>query len=367
MRRRSFGSVGLVVYHLPSQRGATGLGTQMATLVLLVVLTGGVPFVAVVVLNLTVSYATLVPVQWVLPGTFFVMILSLLTRRLWFGIVAGLAAVFWSADGFALGEIDAGWEWTYYASGTLLIVLSTLLLLWPKARPSRAPAPPADRPATVATPRQPQRRVAPDPPPTSASISLADLVVYGRPSVVFIQTPTGSTGSGFIVDGNGIIITNLHVVQNNPRVSVRLFEGATATGAVAARHPRADLAVVRVPVGTLLRPLSLGDGRAIRAGSDVAALGFPLGDQLDNELTVTEGIVSAKRIYDGIAQIQTSAAINPGNSGGPLVAQNDGQAGRVIGVVTWGIDRANDGRDIENTNFAISINVVREWLRPTTR
>ena len=221
MRRRSFGSVGLVVYHLPSQRGATGLGTQMATLVLLVVLTGGVPFVAVVVLNLNVGYATLVPVQWVLPGTFFVMIFSLLTRRLWFGIVAGLAAVFWSADGFALGEINPGWEWTYYASGTLLIVLSTLLLFWSKARPSRAPAPPADRPATVATPRQPQRRVAPDPPPTSASISLADLVAYARPSVVFIQTPTGSTGSGFIVDGNGTIITNLHVVQNNPRVSVR--------------------------------------------------------------------------------------------------------------------------------------------------
>ena len=181
---------------------------------------------------------------------------------------------------------------------------------------------------------------------------------------MFIQTPTGS---GFIVDGNGTIITNLHGVQNNPRVRFRLFDGATATGAVAARHPRADLAVVRVPVGTLLRPLSLGNGRAIRAGADVAALGFPLGDQLGNELMVTEGIVSAKRIYDGIAQFQTSAAINPGNSAGLLVAQNDGQAGRVIGVVTRGIDRANDGRDIENTNFAISINVVREWLRPTTR
>lgn len=140
-------------------------------------------------------------------------------------------------------------------------------------------------------------------------------------------------GSGFIVESNGIILTNSHVVNNADRVTVILRDGRTFEGKVLGADPVTDLAVVKIE-GENFPTVTLGDSSQIEVGDWAIAVGNPLG--LDN--TVTLGIVSTlnrSSAQVGIPDkrldfIQTDAAINPGNSGGPLLNEN----GEVIGINT---------------------------------
>jgi S1-C subfamily serine protease len=140
-----------------------------------------------------------------------------------------------------------------------------------------------------------------------------------------------ATGTGFVVDRDGTIVTNDHVVAGGPVISVRFTHGGKLYRARVLRRDRpADLALVRIH-GPRVSPLPLGDSGAVRVGDTALALGNPFG--LENTLTV--GVVSAigRVIHspDGSAiahVVQTDAAINPGNSGGPLLDAR----GRVIGV-----------------------------------
>ncbi len=171
--------------------------------------------------------------------------------------------------------------------------------------------------------------------------STAGIVAAVAPSVVTLKVsgggPSQGTGSGFILDGNGYILTNNHVVAPTPgsgtaRVRVVFSNGRQVDGAVVGRDVSYDLAVVKADVGSR-RALPLGDSDSVRVGDPVIALGAPLGLQG----TVTTGIISARNrpVAAGQAQetsfinaLQTDAAINPGNSGGPLLDEQ----GRVIGV-----------------------------------
>ena len=141
-----------------------------------------------------------------------------------------------------------------------------------------------------------------------------------------------STGTGFVIDDRGSILTNAHVVENARRVSVRFADGKTVPARLRGTDPSTDLALLLVdPEQAKLRPLTLGNSANVRVGDPTVAIGNPFG--LDQ--TLTTGVVSAKQrrleapngfqIED---VIQTDAAINPGNSGGPLIDA----AGRVIGV-----------------------------------
>jgi len=160
------------------------------------------------------------------------------------------------------------------------------------------------------------------------------------PSVVAIQiyvqargslTPVG-TGSGFVVDADGHIATNYHVVEGADRVEVDFYDGTLAWAEVVGLDPDSDLAVLEVDVpAETLNPVTFGDSDALQVGETVLAIGSPFGE----DWTLTSGIVSGlDRTIKGMSQfsiggvIQTDAAINPGNSGGPLL---DVQ-GRVIGV-----------------------------------
>jgi S1-C subfamily serine protease len=162
-------------------------------------------------------------------------------------------------------------------------------------------------------------------------------------------------GSGFIIDGNGTILTNAHVVEDADRVTVSLKDGRKFEGTVVGVDEVTDLAVVKIDVRDEGLPTAaLGDSDSVQVGDWAIAVGNPLG--LDN--TVTLGIVSTLNRSSSLVGIpdkrvdfiQTDAAINPGNSGGPLLNEQ----GEVIGINT--AIRAN----AMGIGFAIPINKVKE-------
>jgi S1-C subfamily serine protease len=157
--------------------------------------------------------------------------------------------------------------------------------------------------------------------------------MYGMPMQPQQQKMRGQ-GSGFIIDKQGIVLTNAHVVNEADRVTVTLKDGRTFDGTVRGADPVTDLAVVSISSPKNLPVAELGDSSKVEVGDWAIAVGNPLG--LDN--TVTLGIVSTlKRSSVAIGMsdkrldfIQTDAAINPGNSGGPLLNSQ----GQVIGINT---------------------------------
>jgi len=148
----------------------------------------------------------------------------------------------------------------------------------------------------------------------------------------FNPVPQEGSGSGFVYDMDGHIITNFHVVEGAEEINVTFKDGTTLIAEVVGEDPTYDLAVVKVdPTAYPVRPLALGDSDSLRIGQFVVAIGAPFG--LDQTVTfgvissLGRGIESPDQRYIGEA-IQTDAAINPGNSGGPLLDLE----GRVIGV-----------------------------------
>ncbi len=164
----------------------------------------------------------------------------------------------------------------------------------------------------------------------SSGQSVADVVEGALPSVVQVFTGSGA-GSGFIVDSDGTVVTNWHVIgniDNTDNVTVRLATGHSFTGQVTRRHPDRDLAYIQIDGTHAFTPIVIGDSDTARVGEEVIAIGFPI-ESLLPELapTVSIGILSAKRADF----LQTDASINPGNSGGPLL----NASGQVIGVVRF--------------------------------
>jgi serine protease Do len=193
---------------------------------------------------------------------------------------------------------------------------------------------------------------------------LADLAERLKPALVHIRVrranapketeeqepdnPRRSTGSGFIIDPSGTIVTNAHVVDGADWIQVRTFDGRRFTATVLGRDTRVDLAVIKIEGAATLPVLTFGDANRVRVGEFVMALGHPFG----LEHSVSFGIVSRKGAPLTVAAagfdfIQTDAAINPGNSGGPLV----NMAGEVVGINTMAARNGSIG-------FAIPSNLA---------
>ena len=194
----------------------------------------------------------------------------------------------------------------------------------------------------------------PTPQPTgSAPLAIEALVSQVKAGVVQIGTSDGS-GSGFVVEPNGVIITNEHVIENHTEVTVTLADGVSYRGSVLGYDQVADLAAVRITGGGAFHALELGDSDTVQIGQAVVALGYPVAHQAGQPPIVTQGIVSGRRVDDGVKYFQTDAAINPGNSGGPLFDRS----GRVIGVNTSGLDSSK----ADNVAFAVVSNELKSRL-----
>lgn len=160
-----------------------------------------------------------------------------------------------------------------------------------------------------------------------------------------------SLGSGFIIDENGYIITNNHVIDKASVINVVLADKTTAEAVIIGKDPKTDIALIKIDADTKLQPVKFGDSDKIRIGDWVLAIGNPFG--LGG--SVTAGIVSAKSRdiesgpYDSF--IQTDASINQGSSGGPMF----NMAGEVIGVNT-AIFSTNGGS--MGVGFAIPVNLI---------
>ena len=187
--------------------------------------------------------------------------------------------------------------------------------------------------------------------------SLADVIESIQASVVQIIAGR-SSGSGFIVGKDGLVVTNEHVVNNARTVRVWLTNGRSYEGDVLERDTTSDLALVKIDGNQQFEAIPVGDPGRVRVGDEVLALGFPLADRIGKELTVTRGIVSSKRKENGVQHFQTDAAINPGNSGGPLV----NNSGEVIGVNTSRIEETSGGRPVANIGFAVSVSELEGRL-----
>ncbi|MBS1870682.1 MAG: trypsin-like peptidase domain-containing protein [Actinobacteria bacterium] len=172
---------------------------------------------------------------------------------------------------------------------------------------------------------------------------------------------TSATGTGFVIDGDGHILTNFHVVEDATSVSVGFDDNRVVPARVLGTDATNDLALLQVePGGLKLSPLQLGDSSTAQVGDPVLAIGNPFG--LDR--TLTTGVVSALQREISAPNgftiqhvIQTDAPINPGNSGGPLLDA----AGRVIGInsqiITGGAGNGNVG-----IGFAVPINTAKKLL-----
>jgi putative serine protease PepD len=203
----------------------------------------------------------------------------------------------------------------------------------------------------------------------TTGLSVSDIYKNTYKGVVEITVTQGSSptpfggqqsqqalGSGFVIDDQGHIVTNEHVVDGATSIKVRLWDGKTYDATLVGSDASTDLAVIKLDApSSVLEPLTLADSNSLQVGDNVVAIGSPFG--LEN--TVTSGIVSAlhrqmtsPNNFSIDDAIQTDAAINHGNSGGPLL----NSSGQVIGV---NAQIESDGGGSDGVGFAIPSNTVK--------
>lgn len=201
-------------------------------------------------------------------------------------------------------------------------------------------------------------------PSTDSERAFSDIYNRLSPSVVSIVVSGlsadgqqfGGAGTGFIIDTNGHIVTNDHVVAESDQIEVNFYDGTIVKGEVVGLDPDSDLAVIKVDVpATELSPVSMGDSDQLFIGQTTLAIGSPF----NQRWTLTTGIISAldrtisgQTNYSVGSAIQTDAAINPGNSGGPLINLQ----GEVIGMNSQILSQSNSSSGV---GFAIPSNLIK--------
>jgi len=301
----------------------------------------------------------------------------------WLGIALVYTVLLYSLTKPALTteaeRLDAaGYEWlaevAYFVAGTSPAAKDAK----PAGKPDKAPPKQKPRPTSQrALPPLPSSSAAPVEPSPSASAGAPDvdeelptkdaaaLFEELAPAVVTVSVirnegaQTG--GTGFLIDRHGTIATNYHVIKEAGQVSVTFMAGAVfKQPELLTEDVTVDLALLRValdrpdegkPVD--VKPLRLGDSETVIVGERALSIGNPLG--LDH--TLTDGLISARRTYEGRQWIQTTVPISPGNSGGPLFNFK----GEVIGVTTASVGGLFGLA--QNLNLAVPVNVLKRLVK----
>jgi len=272
------------------------------------------------------------------------------------------------------------WKQNPHWMVTILLVIFVLSLLGCSivSESAQSNAPQVQNPQTVSnvSPTQPPlapQSSAPLQPTGNIEQDVTAVAQRVSPAVVFVgieanvrqfsePIPIGN-GSGAIIDTQGHILTNNHVVESAQALKVTLTDGRTFDATVVGRDPATDLAVIQIH-GDDLPTIPLGDSNALQTGQFVVAIGNALG--LEGGPTVTVGVVSA--LHRTIQEpngasisdlIQTDAAINPGNSGGPLVNLR----GELVGINTATPGTTSEGFQPSGIGFAIAINEAKPIMQ----
>jgi S1-C subfamily serine protease len=180
------------------------------------------------------------------------------------------------------------------------------------------------------------------------------------------RTGPDASGSGFVVTGDGYVVTNRHVVNGCQSVGVRADSTAVWRAKVVAVHPRDDLAVLRADA-TFPNVAAFRVGVGIRPGDDIVAVGFPLAGLLADEPSVTTGSVSALAgIHNDPTILQMSAPVQQGSSGGPLFDASGNVVGVVVTKLNARIVAEETGDMPQNVNFALKADIARSFLDELT-
>jgi S1-C subfamily serine protease len=236
-------------------------------------------------------------------------------------------------------RLGAGWR-RVLAAGVLVVVLAVIAALAFKLGSSSEVA--ADQAAKTPTPTAAK---------TATPLPVPDLYRQVVPSVVLITTSKGSLGSGTIVTDTGTVLTANHVVSGGGTISILFADGTKAAATVASTNPKSDIATLtpqKLP--EVVVAATLGGGVAV--GSDVVAMGNPLGLRDSTSTGIVSGLNRTTKTKAGPLSglIQFDAAVNPGSSGGPLLNEQ----GLVVGVVVSIADPGGDDA-FAGIGFAVPI------------
>jgi putative serine protease PepD len=199
---------------------------------------------------------------------------------------------------------------------------------------------------------------------TTDSGGLNAQALYARTSAGVVDIAAGdATGTGFVVDKRGDIVTAAHVVDGATSVRVKLADGTTRRATVLGSDDATDVAVLEIdPSGLTLHPLALGSSSALKVGEEIAAIGDPFGYDRSLSTGIVSGVdrtIQAPNGFTVAHAIQTDAAMNPGNSGGPILDAN----GDVVGIADQIATGASGADQSSGVGFAVPIDLVKSVLK----
>lgn len=196
----------------------------------------------------------------------------------------------------------------------------------------------------------------------------ADLIVYKNGEASNNRTSSKSdgpsSGSGFLIDSDGRVATNFHVIEGKNSFRISLGETATDYNAVVIASDKAnDIAILKIDDKKWKKikqlPYKFKSSNGVSIGEDVFTMGFPLGQMLGTSIRLTKGSISSKAgILDDIRMFQMTTAIQPGNSGGPLIDMNGNIVGIVVATLSPEMMLKYTGSLPQNINFAIKIDYL---------
>ncbi len=227
---------------------------------------------------------------------------------------------------------SAGWRWVLAAAGVLVVAIVIITALAFRLGSSSATS--ADRAAASPTPTR----------ASATPLPATDVYRLVVPSVVLITTSKGSLGSGVIVTDTGTVLTANHVISGGGSISILFADGTKAAAKVASSDPKIDIATLtpkKLPEVVVAATL----GGAVTVGSDVVAMGNPLGLRDSTTTGIVSGLNRTTKTKAGSLSglIQFDAAVNPGSSGGPLLNSDGVVVGVVVSIADPGDDEAFAG------------------------